>query len=159
MRVGATLLMYGLVTWHLLIDMSLLTGAPTIIITMVRRRIKNDLDDRAFSLITSSWLRRTTKVPNQRHIELEIKVLIVRKCLRHILDVLRKTKETLNGTGGRHRSGFQESTAARLYIHWKGHSMFSIAADNGKTSKLSNKKKKIMFNFHFYHRRHDHHCT
>ena len=70
-----------------------------------------------------------------------------------------KTKETLNGTGGRHRSGFQESTAARLYIHWKGHSMFSIAADNGKTSKLANKKEKIMFHFHFHHRRHDHHCA
>ena len=87
------------------------------------------------------------------------KVLMVWKCLRNILDVLRKTKETLNGAGWRHRSGFQESTAARLYIHWKGHSMFSIAADNGKTSKLANKKKKIMFNFYFYHRRHDHHCA
>ena len=75
---------------------------------------------------------------------------MVRKSLRNILDVLRKTKETLNGAGGRHRSGFQESTAARLYIHWKGHSMFSIAADNGKTSKLANKKKKIMSNFHFF---------
>ena len=52
MRVGATLLMYGLVTWHLLIDMSLLTGAPTIIITMVMMIIQNYLDDRAFSLIT-----------------------------------------------------------------------------------------------------------
>ena len=75
MRVGETLLMYGLVTWHLLIDMSLLTGAPTIIITAVRRRIENDLDDRAFSLITLSGLRRTTKVPNQRHLELEIQTI------------------------------------------------------------------------------------
>ena len=54
MRVGATLLMYGLVTWHLLIDMSLLTGAPTIIITAVMMMIENDFDDPAFSLSTSS---------------------------------------------------------------------------------------------------------
>ena len=49
----------------------------------------------------------TTLTRDSDNIKYEVEVFIVRKCLRNILDVLRKTKETLNGAGGRIEVAFK----------------------------------------------------